>query len=74
MENCLKKNCNPTGEQLTSDEAKNQWAVMRLLAFPEDVLNTCPQQSDYWDVIFHASPEWLDMVKLQFYHVYNCAL
>ena len=66
MERRVKNNCNPTGELLTSEDAKNQWAAMRLLAFPEDVLNACPQQSDYWDVIFHAVPEWLDMVKYNF--------
>ena len=74
MENRVKRNCNPTGEELSSDKAKNRWAAMRLLAFPEDILNACPQELDYWDVIFHAVPEWLNMVKVQFYHVYNCAL
>ena len=72
MEQRLKRNCNPTGEELSTEEAKNRWAALRLLAFPEDVLNACPQQTDYWDVIFHAVPEWLDMVNVQFHHVYDC--
>ena len=72
MEEHVKRNCNPAGVELSTEEAKNRWAASRLLAFPEEVLNACPQETDYWDVIFHVVPEWLDMVNVQFHHVYHC--
>ena len=66
MEECVKRNCNPTGQVFNGEKEKNRWAALRLLAYPEDVLDACPQESDYWDIIFHAVPEWLDMVKYNF--------
>ena len=55
------------GEELSGEEAKDRWAALRLLANPEAVLGQCPQQADYWDLIFHTV-----LCKVQFYHVYKC--
>lgn len=66
MEKWLKRTINPTGEELTDEKAKDRWAALCLLANPEVVLDQCPQQADYWDLIFHAVPEWCDLVKYNF--------
>ena len=63
MEEWLKKTINPTGEEFTDEEAKDQWATLQLLARPEAILDQCPHEADYWDLIFHIVPEWSDMVK-----------
>ena len=66
MEKWLKKTFDPMGGELTDEEAKDRWAALRLLANPEVVLDQCPHQADYWDLIFHAVPEWSDLVKYNF--------
>ena len=66
MEKRLKRTIDPTGEELTDEKAKDRWATLHLLANPEAVLDQCPQQADYWDLIFHAVPEWCDLVKYNF--------
>ena len=53
MEKWLKRTIDPTGEEWTDEKAKDRWAV----------LDQCPQQADYWDLIFNAVPEWCDLVK-----------
>ena len=66
MEKRLKRTIDPTGEELTDEKAKDRWATLCLLANPEVVLDQCPQQADYWDLIFHTVPEWCDLVKYNF--------
>ena len=66
MEKWLKRTIDPTGEEWTDEKAKDRWATLHLLANPEAVLDQCPQQADYWDLIFHAVPEWCDLVKYNF--------
>ena len=66
MEKWLKRTIDPTGEEWTDEKAKDRWATLHLLANPEVVLDQCPQQADYWDLIFHAVPEWCDLVKYHF--------
>ena len=39
MEKWLKKTFDPTGGELTDEEAKDRWAALRLLANPEGVLD-----------------------------------
>ena len=66
MEKWLKRTIDPMGEEWTDEKAKDRWATLCLLANPEAVLDQCPQQADYWDLIFHTVPEWCDLVK---YHL-----
>ena len=66
MEKRLKKTTDPMGEELTGEEAKDQWAALQLLARPEAVLDQCPHEADYWDQIFHTVLEWSDLVKYNF--------
>ena len=66
MEEWLKKTINPMGKEFTDEEAKDRWAALQLLARPEAILDQCPHEADYWDLIFHAVPEWSDMVKYNF--------
>ena len=66
MEKRLKRTIDPMGEELTGEEAKDRWAALCLLANPEPVLDQCPQQADYWDLIFHAVLKWSDLVKYNF--------
>ena len=66
MEKQLKRTFNPKGEELSDEKAKDRWAALHLLANPEAVLDQCPQQADYWDLILHAVPEWSDLVKYNF--------
>ena len=66
MEKQLKRTFDPIGEELTDEKAKDRWAALHLLANPEAVLDQCPHQADYWDLIFHTVPEWSDLVKYNF--------
>ena len=66
MEEWLKKTIDPMGKEFTDEEAKDRWATLRLLARPEAILDQCPHEADYLDLIFHAVPEWSDMVKYNF--------
>ena len=66
MEKQLKKTFDPTGGELTDEETKDRWATLHLLANFEAVLDQCPHQADYWDLIFHAVLEWSDLVKYNF--------
>ena len=66
IEKWLKRTIDPTGEELTDEKAKDRWAALHLLANPEAVLDQCPQQADYWDLVFDAVPEWSDLVKYNF--------
>ena len=54
------------GEEFTNEDEKDRWAALRLLARPEAILDQCPCEADYWDLIFHTVPEWSDMVKYNF--------
>ena len=62
MEKWLKRTFDPMGEELTDEKAKDRWAALCLLANPEAVLDQCPQQADYWDLVF----QWSDLVKYNF--------
>ena len=66
MEKWLKKTIDRTGEELTDEEAEDRWAALWLLANSEAVLDQCPHQADYWDLIFHTVLEWSDLVKYNF--------
>ena len=66
MEKWLKRTIDPMGEEWTDEKAKDRWAALRLLGNSEAVLDQCPQQADYWDLIFHAVLECCDLVKYNF--------
>ena len=66
MEKWLKRTIDPMGEDLTDEKAKDRWTALRFLANLEAVLDQCPQLADYWNLIFHAVPEWCDLVKYSF--------
>ena len=66
MEKWLKRTMDSMGEELIDEKAKDRWAALCLLANPEAVLDQCPQQADYWDLIFDAVLEWCDLVKYNF--------
>ena len=42
------------------------WQMKKLRTDHEVVLDQCPQQADYWDLIFHTVLEWSDLVKYNF--------
>ena len=63
MEDRLTKLIHPTEQEVIDDDAKDQWAALRLLVRPKAVLEHCPWEAQCWDLIFHTVPEWSDMVK-----------